>query len=225
MLSASIQNSEAECLAKTAKMLHLPQKTLATALHAFFVAKSAIKIEPDDIVLQCACICLACRMCETHRPAEHILDCASHQHAVEIPAELKAMYMECISKTEVDVCITLDFELEAPDFYGHLESICKSHGLDTNYSRRCWIFLNDILMRPVSVFFTVPEIVYSCLLTEYVARKYNDGNGEESMEEGQIADNRHIIQAFADWLNIEAADACVLEFILSEILSIYEPTK
>lgn len=220
-----ILEEEVETLVRICMMLRLPQKTVATALFNFFSAKKDIQLEPDDIVLHSACINMACRMCETHRPAEKIFEYASYQYALESTQELRAMYIACISKTELDVCVVLDFDFEIPDFYGTLESACRELGLSSNYSRRCWVFLNDLLMTPISVFFPVQEIVFGCLLVEFAATRAREGMNSRKTPEDRVS-GKNTTSLFME--QIRAADVhggldcLVLELIALEVCGMYE---
>lgn len=218
-----VARDDVDVLVRICRMLYLPQKTVATALFIFFSAKKDIRIEPDDVVLQSACVNMACRVCETHRPTDKIFEYASYQHALGGSPELRTMYIESINRTELDICVVLDFDFEMPDFYGKLESVCREMGLPPSYSRRCWVFLNDILMRPVSIFFTVQEIVLGCMLVEFVAAKKREGASlGEAPEAGEVEGNEGFLSVFAEQAGVVDADRLALEFVALEVCEMYE---
>ena len=207
-----VSKEEVEDVMKICKLLHLPQKTLSISLHNFFASKAEIHIEPDDIVLSSACISLACKMCETIRPIDKILQYAANHYNLEIEQEFKPLYIDCIHKTEMDICTILDFDI--PDFYVKLEAICKEKNLESVESKRSWIILNDILATPLSIYFTVSEIVYSSILITHIARNSKHDKFE--------IPNDEIILNFISHFQLEESHSAALEFISLEILEIYE---
>lgn len=164
------------------KALYLPQKTLAISYYNFFAAKAECKIEPDDVVLVTSSIDLACKICETIRPVEKILKLTADMYAIEIGKDLVEMYIHSINITEVEISIVLDFNFGIADIYAKLEKICKEKKLDSAISRRCWVFLNDIMTTPLSLYYTIEEILSCTIFITFViaeAKKCADVNDEE----------------------------------------------
>jgi len=199
------------------RMMYVPQRTIATALFCLFAAKRHIRIEPDDIVLHAACIGIACKICDTHRPTEKILECSACQYAVDTSNGLGEMYLCCINKTEVDVCVAIGFDFEIPDFYGKLKEVCRGRGLQLHYSRRCWAMLNDVLATPLCAFFTVTKVVLAVLMLEYAATA-------APLEAGEVEPSGGLAASFMGFMELspEQVSAETLEFICSEICSFYE---
>ncbi|KAM0681553.1 hypothetical protein GINT2_000066 [Glugoides intestinalis] len=164
------------------KTLCLPQKTLSISYYNFFAAKAECKIEPDDVVLVTSAIDLACKLCETIRSVEKILKLTAGMYAIEIEKDLVSMYVNSINITEVEISIVLDFNFGIADIYTKLEKICKERKLDSIISRRCWIFLNDIMETPLSLYYTIEEILSCTIFINFVieeAKKSDELNDED----------------------------------------------
>ncbi|KAI4291258.1 hypothetical protein PAPHI01_0532 [Pancytospora philotis] len=222
-LSDTILAEEVAGLVRICRLLHLPQKTVAVVLHVFFMTKHTIDIEPDDAVLHSACISIACKVCETHRPCDRILDCAALLYAVEMTPELRPMYANCIAHTELSVCYALDFDFGLPDFYGLLKRVCRENSLPTDYSRRCWVMLNDILATPVSVFFSVEEITLGAICAEWVSAAAHKEAGGPTAGSALPVGNSEVVQAFLASLKmpeLQFSDEAIA-FVALEICALY----
>lgn len=206
---------EISALIKVCKLLRLPQKTIAAATFLYFQGKRYLQIEPDNIVLGAACINLATRILETFRQIEKILQYCATVYNIEVDPEIIPMYIECINKTELDICIIIDFDFELPNFYEFLEYVCKDSHLDIESKRRSWIILNDILTTPIGMFFTVQEIVYSCLCLSYTIKNIRSKDF--------LPSNKSLFERIMEDLKIdEIIEIKAIDFICSEILYIYE---
>lgn len=211
-----IPDSEILSLSSICKLLRLPQKTIATALYMFYAAKHSLLLEPDDLILYAACVSLSCRTCETHRPVEKILSLSALSCSVEVSPDTRPLYIDCVNKTEVSVCVCLDFELEPPDYYGLLHRLCRENSLSTEYSRHGWVFINDILTSPLIIFFTVPEVVLGGLLLEYSVRT------EREDEPGMIATDEQLAREFLRFMGIADTNEQAVLYVALELMRRYE---
>ena len=218
LLQTDVSEEDVYALAKICRLLHLPQKILGVSIHNFYHAKAQIQIEPDDIVLLSACIDLACRTSEVVRPLEKILGLVACHYALDVPDDIVPMYIECIDKTEVDICLCLDFDFNFPDFYGRLETLCKENVLNMSYSRRCWIMISDILTAPVSLFFSVDDVVIGCIFVEFVANQVRLNRKDKR---NAAAVDEDVVRSFSEFLNMPERNAEEYLFISAELLRIY----
>lgn len=194
------------------KALSLPQKTLAVSNYIFFAAKAESKIEPDDVVLVSSVVSLACKACETLRPLEKILQLVSKQYSVEISQSIAELYVTSINKTEIELSTVLDFNFEVSEIYAKLEKLCKEKRFDSIFSRRCWIVLNDIMSTPLSIYFTVDELLTCAIFVNHAANEIKDG---------KIMSDAEMYEAFAEKYGFATVSFDCIRFMSGELLELY----
>lgn len=200
-------------LVNTVTSLHIPQKTLALALKLFHIVKQNIRIEPDDVVLNSACISMACKISEIRMPLMKILQFASKILSIEVEEDLHPLYFDSIQKTEIDICLLVDFDFMMPDPYECLETVCQRKDLPTSYRRVAWIILNDITLLPVSATVPVHEIVYTCIFIQYLA--------EQSEKRTEIVEDRAAGLEFINWMREPDISVDQLILLSHAIISFY----
>lgn len=200
-------------VSKICKNLRLPQRTLSVSCYNFFAAKSECRIEPDDIILVSASVNLACRVCETARPVEKILQLAGEEYSIEVDQTTRQLYLDSVNKTEIDISYILDFDFGISEIYSRLEAICKKGRFDSLFSKRCWILLNDIMLTPLSIYFTSGEMVLASVFLNHLA----------SLPEATRLDAscHSLFTLFSDMVGFGDESFPAVEFIGSEILDYY----
>ncbi len=196
------------------KIIKLRQQTIAVIFYIFYFSKATLKLEPDDIVMQCAAINLGCKMEYINISIEDILRHAFILNNLEFESEIINLYITSIAKTEIDICEKLDFNLEPPKFYD-----IKINDYVGNIDRNVqWILLNDILCKPISILFSAEEIAISCYFVEYLINSKNIENVKEK-------DDKVLISLFLEKINRNNINTESIKFIVDEILKIYETAE
>lgn len=172
----SVCQEDVLAIASICKTLVLPQKTLAVTQHLFFATKAESRIEPDDVVLISSAVSLACKTSETLRPIEKIVQAVAKIYLLDIDEKLLPMYVEAIANTEIEIAVIVDFDFEITEIYTKLEKLCKETHLDSTSSKRCWIMLNDIMRIPLSIYFTIDELLTGVLFINYSYNTIKAGN-------------------------------------------------
>ncbi|ELA42837.1 uncharacterized protein VICG_00152 [Vittaforma corneae ATCC 50505] len=215
-LQPSICEDDMLAISDICKALHLPQKTLAISNHIFFAAKAESKIEPDDVVLISSVINLACKICETLRPLEKIMHLASKHYSIEIDQSIMELYTTSINKTEIELSVVLDFNFEISEIYTRLERLCKEKQFDSVFSRRCWIMLNDIMQTPLSIYFTIDELLTCTIFTNYVASELKN---EKTMDDVEM------YEIFSEKYKLTTASFSCIEFMSNKLLELYSTSN
>lgn len=205
-----INHQNLDMIIDICKILKLPQKTISISHYNYFIVKEECQIEPDDPIMFSASIDLACKICETSRCINKILECSANSCRMEIDATLTNKYIEEIYNCEVDIAAVLDFNSEIAEIYNRLQQLCKQEKFDQIFSKRCWIYLNDIMLTPIPMYFTVLEIISSAIFLAFLA---NCQNSEDDFELYKIFFKEH---------NFEIPLWTAVEFICKEMLDIYQ---
>lgn len=200
-------------LVNICRELNLPQKTVSFSCHSFFAAKEECKIEPDDVVLVAASIGLACKICETQRNPEKILHIAAYVYNIELDSTIIKLYLDSISKTELEISIALDFNFKIAEIYTELQKICKNNGIDPVICKRCWVLLNDIMLTPLSIFFTSSEIISATIFLVVLA---SVDNIDQSMDNYKC-----FVIYFSKIYTFKNLFWPAISFISNELLDIY----
>lgn len=212
-LKAKISSNDKYSLIHISKELVLPQKTLSVAFHLLYVSKDELGIEPDDIILFTAIVNLSTKISETSRPLEIIFKTVCNCFRIDVPDSIKSNYYDSIAKTEIDICIIIDFNFEMSELYTKLEMACKKHKFDQSFSKRAWIFLNDIMSTPLSAFFTTNEIITAALFLSYTL--------SYSSKSKEIISNKQLFSMFLDVCSSECKTFLAIEHIADEIITLY----
>ncbi|KAI5150467.1 hypothetical protein ENBRE01_1511, partial [Enteropsectra breve] len=194
------------------KKLFLPQKTHAAIQYLYFASKFGLNVEPDDIVLFTSCIDLACKVGNVFRGTEKILAVVADYCEMKIDETILELYYNCINKTLVDICTLLDFNLELPDFYTTLENACKSCDAPTITKKRCWVFLNDVLTLPISLFVHEKEMAAAVLIMENMIADSNEDDEQWNDEQFSSIMAQH---------NMQSLEAQHIKFVISELYKLY----
>ena len=225
----SITDEEPQAVVSICHMLHMPQSVVVVALYIFYTAKYSITLEPDDIVLHGAVISLACRIAENPRSTKHILSAAASIHNISLDSDLAEMYISSIEKTQMDLCICLDFDLEAPDFYTELDRCYagrKAHtkcfaGAEGDSDgllslRRSRVFLNVVFFTALPIFFTATELAMGCLFLEHAAQSDRFKAPNTPADDSWLGD----IFMGDEW--DESIEPSAVLFIANELMQLYE---
>jgi len=105
------------------RLLHIPQRTASYILQLLICSKCKLALEPDDVVLYAACIDLACKIMEIQRHSEKVLRYVGLYLKIDIETGAIPQYLRCMYKTEIDVCLAIDFDFTTFDYYDYLSSI------------------------------------------------------------------------------------------------------
>lgn len=210
---SQVSQHDVATISRICKTLRLPQRTLSVSCYNFFAAKSECRIEPDDIILVSASVSLACRVCETLRPVEKILQLAGEAYSIEVDLATRQLYLDSVNKTEIDISYILDFDFGISEIYSGLEAVCKKKRFDSLFSKRCWILLNDIMLTPLSIFFTSREMILASVFLNYLA------SSPEATK--QDSGGSSLFMLFSSTLGFEGSSFPAAEFISNEILDYY----
>lgn len=212
-MQSKVPQHDITTISRICKTLRVPQRTLSVSYHNFFAAKAECQIEPDDIILVSAAVNLACRVCETARPVEKILRLAGEAYSIEVDQITRPLYIDSVSKTEMDIAFALDFNFEISEVYSRLEDVCKKGRFDILFSKRCWVLLSDIMLTPLSIYFTREEMILASVFVNYLA----------SLTESEKNVSEHsLFMQLSRMLAFEESFPAV-EFVADEILSHYVP--
>lgn len=215
-LQESIISEDIFAIGHICKALFLPQRSSSISYYLFFAEKAECKIEPDDIVLVSSVISLACKLCETYRPLEKILKTTADYYAVSLDAGILELYSTSINKTEIELSIILDFNFEISEIYTHLENCCKEKQVDSVFSRRCWIMLNDIMTTPLPIYFTIDELLASLFFINFLASELKN---KMELSEQMMYD------VFIEKYGYASVPFDYLEFICGKVLDNYVISK
>lgn len=220
------QDKELINLERICKFLRIKQQSIAVVFYLFYIIKSKLQIEPEDIVVQCASIMLACKMESIHRPTDKIMKYAFLLNNIELENDLKEYYLDCIMKTEIEISIALDFNLEPPCFYKVMENTYEKIKTHMSSIKLGLIILNDIITKPVCVVFEIEEIVLSCFFIAYLSEleKTNDEEiASKCVEERiEIKSDEEIASKFLEKINMNNINVDAIVFIASEIYKMYK---
>lgn len=199
-------------LTTVCKTLCLPQKVLAVSQYIFLAAKAECRIEPDDIVLISSAVSLACKISETLRPVDKILHVVAALYSTEVDQQLQSMYIEAITRTEIEMCVIIDFNFEITDIYTRLEKLCKEMHLDMSSKKRCWIMLNDMMQTPLPIYFTIDELLICLLFINY---GYTELKGDTAVKDEEA------YKAFIQKSMLAPVAYKCVKFICSQLLDLY----
>lgn len=216
-LKARVSSIDRFALTRICKELAIPQKTLSVAYYLLYVAKAELMLEPDDIVLISAIINLSSKICETYRASSIVFKHVTSYYEMPIEDSMKKLYNDAIAKTEIDICVLIDFDFEMADLYNRLQHVCKINKFDQFFSKKAWVFLNDIMTTPISAFFNIPEIITSALFLSFIVEFLVKSNAKLS--------NKEIFSLFVDKYSPECNSFVVIDYISNEMLSMYDHYK
>lgn len=209
-----IDQRDLHCISRICSILGLPQKTIAVSYYNFFAAKTKCKIEPDDVTLVSSAIDLSCKMCETIRTTEKIIKMTAELYSIDtVDSDIMQLYITAVGKTEIEMLHFIDFNFDITEIYVHLERICKDKEQTPLFSKRCWILLNDMLSTPISIYFTVEEILASTLFINFVIEKFKLQNYTENH-----AMYKCFVSTFEEFSDVPLE--CI-DLIFDEMMSLY----
>lgn len=215
-LQQIIDQKDLHYISKICSMLGLPQKTVAVSYYNFFAAKSKCRIEPDDVTLISSVVDLSCKMCETIRATDKIIKLTAELYSIDtIEPDIMQLYIPAVGKTEIEILYFIDFNFEITDIYVNLERICKEREQSPLFSKRCWVLLNDVLSTPISIYFTIDEILACTVFINFVIEKYKLQSYTEN-----DAIYKSFIATFAEFSNISLE--CI-DLMFVEIMALYSP--
>lgn len=202
---------EIQMLIQLAKMVHLPQKTVGIALQLYHISKRDLRIEPDDVVLHCACLNLACKISDLRFAISKIFTAAIEQLDMDVDGNIVSLYIDSIHKTEADICLIIDFDFNMADVYETLERICEEHLLPARYRKVCWILLNDSLQIRIIIDIPVEKLIYACIFIQFISEK----------DDKNYKDDITLAKDYIEWLNITNITADELIDIGHRVMSLY----
>lgn len=197
------------------KSICLPQKTVSFSLFLYYAVKDDIHfIEPDDLTLFTTILSLSCKVCETHRPIEQILESNAKHFSTDLDSEITRMYYDAVYKTQVDICEIIDFRFDLADIYSKLQSICSNYRLDHMFAKRSWVVLNDMMCTPICISFTCEEIIYGVLFIIFVALESE--NNEQKLLDAEV------YEKFCKYFETRHISLECLKFLFDYILDLYK---
>lgn len=197
---------------KTCRALLLKQKVMSFAFYLYYAAKDTLRIEPDDPILLTAVINLACKAFESIRPLDKIFEHICKNYDIQLNQDIFDRYLRETSICEVDICEGIDFNFNMVKIYQNLETRCKLYKLDSLFSKKCWVMLNDTLRTPISIYFTEEEIIDAIFFLNFFI--------QESSKSNTTMTNSEVYSSFTNLYNITTDLRC-LEFIAFHILEMY----
>jgi len=212
-IQLALPTEDLRTIATVCKILCLPQKTLATSQYIFLAAKAECRIEPDDIVLISSAVSLACKVSETLRPVDKILQVVARLYSTDVDHQLLPLYTEAITHTEIEMSVIIDFNFEITEIYTRLEKLCKEMHLDTSSSKRCWIMLNDMMQTPLPIYFTSDELL-TCLL--FINHLYTEPKGDTTLKDAEA------YRLFIQKTSLKPVLYKCVRFICAQLLSLYK---
>lgn len=212
-LCDKISSFDKKIIDKICKDLCLPQKTISISFYLFYAAKDKIPIEPDDIVLIASCINLSCKMCETHRRLEVIFEAACRYYSVVTEKSIIDQYFDCIGKTEIEISLILDFDYRMSEIYIKLSAICSATEENVEFITKSWIVLNDLMITPLCIYFTIPELLSAALFMTYLF--------ELKKENKKFRDLKELFKSFTESHYIECDSFPIISYLTNEMANIY----
>lgn len=209
-----VDQRDLHCIARICTLLSLPQKTIAVSYYNFFAVKSKSKIEPDDVTLVSSAVDLSCKMCETIRATDKIIRLTAEFYLIDITEpDIMQLYIAAVGKTEIEILYFIDFNFEMTEIYVNLERICRERDRSPLFRKRCWILLNDILSTPISIYFTIDELLACTLFINFVVERFKPQNYTEN-----DAMYSHFISTFDEFSNVTLE--CI-DLMFDEVMSLY----
>lgn len=209
---------EIENIIKICSALSIPKKILCVVIYNFYLARSILWVEPDDIVLYTSIIDISYKEMDGCKSQEIILQKCLLHFLIDATDEELELYKEHICEFQLNFLYLTKCDLTPPNPYDEIEKIYNQHEITKELQETTTTFLNDLaFFMPSVLYFTPYECACACIYLTFLLKQKDFYTFIKQNEEEKDTD-----KFFENTFDLNNETVLAVNFLSNELLVFYE---